>query len=146
MASESRHNIRFQSHAHPSKFLASVWHLLDKKFYFAVRLTFGCKSSPKIFDMLSEALCWILQNNHAIPYLIHLLDDFPRHFPKSFSCSQTPNCRPISVFKTRSSPSLPRKPRALLLPWNFSASSSTPVKFQALSPQRKNRSYNHSRI
>ncbi len=46
------------------------------KFYFAFRLTFGCKSSPKIFDMLSEAVCLILSNNYAIPQLIHLLDDF----------------------------------------------------------------------
>ncbi|RXN20392.1 poly [Labeo rohita] len=56
------------------------WHLFGirwlEKFYFAVRLTFGCKSSPKIFDMLSEAICWILLNNYAIPHLIHLLDDF----------------------------------------------------------------------
>jgi hypothetical protein len=56
------------------------WHLFgvrwQEKFYFAVRLTFGCKSSPKIFDMLSEAICWILSNNYSIPYLIHLLDDF----------------------------------------------------------------------
>lgn len=56
------------------------WHLFGVrwhgKFYFAVRLTFGCKSSPKIFDMLSEAVCWILSNNYAIPHLLHLLDDF----------------------------------------------------------------------
>lgn len=26
-------------------------------YYFAVRLTFGCKSSPKLFESLSEALC-----------------------------------------------------------------------------------------
>lgn len=26
--------------------------------------------------MLSEAICWILSNNYAIPRLIHLLDDF----------------------------------------------------------------------
>ncbi len=45
-------------------------------FYFAVRLTFGCKSSPKLFDTLSEALCWILSNNHGISFLVHLLDDF----------------------------------------------------------------------
>ncbi|KAL0194682.1 hypothetical protein M9458_008254, partial [Cirrhinus mrigala] len=45
-------------------------------YYFAVRLTFGCKSSPKIFDSLSEALCWILINNHKLPYVLHLLDDF----------------------------------------------------------------------
>ncbi len=57
-----------------------AWHLFGVqwagKFYFAVRLTFGFKSSPKIFDMLSEAICWILSNNYAIPHLIHLLDDF----------------------------------------------------------------------
>ncbi len=57
-----------------------AWHLFGVQwagtFYFAVRLTFGCKSSPKIFDMLSEAICWILSNNYAIPHLIHLLDDF----------------------------------------------------------------------
>ena len=45
-------------------------------YYFAVRLTFGCKSSPKLFNSLSEALCWILTNNHHIPHLVHLLDDF----------------------------------------------------------------------
>lgn len=56
------------------------WHLFGVrwlgKYYFAVRLTFGCKSSPKIFYMLSEAVCRILSNNYAIPHLIHLLDDF----------------------------------------------------------------------
>ncbi|KAG1925038.1 proline and serine-rich protein 1-like [Pimephales promelas] len=56
------------------------WHLFGVnwrgKFYFSVRLTFGCKSSPKIFDTLSEAICWILSNNYAIPHLLHLLDDF----------------------------------------------------------------------
>lgn len=39
----------------------------------------------KIFDTLLEALCWILQNNYAIPYLILLLEDFliisPSRFP-----------------------------------------------------------------
>ncbi|XP_053170466.1 uncharacterized protein LOC128354229 [Scomber japonicus] len=43
-------------------------------YYFAVRLTFSCKSSPKLFDTLSEALCWILCNNHGIQFLVHLLD------------------------------------------------------------------------
>ncbi|XP_050973413.1 uncharacterized protein LOC127169819 [Labeo rohita] len=56
------------------------WHLFGirwkNEFYFAVRLTFGCRSSPKIFDTLSEAICWILFNNYTIPYLIHLQDDF----------------------------------------------------------------------
>ncbi len=56
------------------------WHLFgirwQENLYFSVRLTFGCRSSPKIFDMLSEAICWILSNNYDIPYLVHLLDDF----------------------------------------------------------------------
>ncbi len=63
------------------------WHICgihwQGKFYFAV--TFGCTSSPKMFDTLSEVLCWILQNNYAVPYLVHLLDDFltitPNNFP-----------------------------------------------------------------
>ncbi|KAI2644577.1 Pro-Pol polyprotein [Labeo rohita] len=51
-----------------------VWHLFgirwQNKFYFTVRLTFGCRSSPKIFDTLSEAICWILSSNYDIPYLL----------------------------------------------------------------------------
>ncbi len=60
---------------HPSQ-----WHLFgvkwQNKLYFSVRLTFGCRSSPKIFDTLSEALCWILLNNCKLPFVLHLLDDF----------------------------------------------------------------------
>ena len=60
---------------HPSQ-----WHLFGvqwrEKIYFSVRLTFGCRSSPKIFDTLSEALCWILLNNCKLPFVLHLLDDF----------------------------------------------------------------------
>lgn len=32
--------------------------------------------SPKIFDMLSQAVCWILSNNYHIKHILHLLDDF----------------------------------------------------------------------
>lgn len=44
--------------------------------YYAVRLTFGCHSSPKLFDTLSEALCWILSNNCKLPFVPHVLDNF----------------------------------------------------------------------
>lgn len=37
---------------------------------------FGSRSSPKIFDSLSEAICWILANNYNIQNVLHLLDDF----------------------------------------------------------------------
>ncbi|XP_042251963.1 uncharacterized protein LOC121886109 [Thunnus maccoyii] len=63
------------------------WHLFGVSwkgaYYFAVCLTFGCKSSPKIFDSLSEALCWIRSNNYKLPYVIHLLDDFLTVTPPS---------------------------------------------------------------
>ncbi|XP_049331184.1 uncharacterized protein LOC125799168 [Astyanax mexicanus] len=56
------------------------WHLFcvrwKGRYYFATRLVFGCKSSPKIFDCFAEALSWILLNVCHIPYVVHLLDDF----------------------------------------------------------------------
>ena len=48
----------------------------QSKFYFAVRLTFGCRSSPHLFNLLSEALCWIMLNICRLPFVLHLLDDF----------------------------------------------------------------------
>ena len=48
----------------------------NNKYYFYTRLVFGSRSSPKIFDSLSEAVCWILQNNYDIQHVLHLLDDF----------------------------------------------------------------------
>lgn len=58
----------------------SLWPLhgikWDKKYYFYTRLVFGSRSSPKIFDNLSVAVCWILQNNYGVSHVLHLLDDF----------------------------------------------------------------------
>lgn len=45
-------------------------------YYVSTRLAFGCRSSPKIFDNLSRAICWIAENNYDIPIILHLLDDF----------------------------------------------------------------------
>ena len=46
------------------------------QFFFFVRLPFGGRSSPRIFDCLSQALEWILINNYNIQHCQHLLDDF----------------------------------------------------------------------
>ncbi len=118
----------------------NFWHLFgicwDKKFYFAVRLTFGCKSSPKIFDMLSEALCWILQNNHAIPYLIHLLDDFlvisPSHFPAAKHLTVVQ-----SVFLKLGVPLSPEKTEGPSTSLEFLGILLDSVKFQASLPKEK---------
>ena len=47
-----------------------------KKYYVFVRLVFGCRSSPCIFDTLSQALCWIAHNIYGVQTIFHLLDDF----------------------------------------------------------------------
>ena len=87
------------------------WHLFVirwlGKYYFAIRLTFGCKSSPKIFDTLSEAVCWILSNNYAIPHIIHLLDDWPFH-PNAIPAAHILTVQ--KVFPSSGSPSLRKKP------------------------------------
>ena len=43
---------------------------------FYTRLDFGSCSTPKIFDWLSQAICWIAQHNYGINFFLHLLDDF----------------------------------------------------------------------
>ena len=48
----------------------------NNKYYFYTRLVFGSRSAPKIFDSLSVAVCWILENNYNIENVLHLLDDF----------------------------------------------------------------------
>ena len=56
------------------------WHLLGYSwrnfFYFDVRLPFGSRSSPYIFNTFANLLCWVLQSVFAISYIIHYLDDF----------------------------------------------------------------------
>ena len=47
-----------------------------RQYYVFVRLAFGCRSSPFLFDTLSQALCWIATNNYGISTIFHLLDDF----------------------------------------------------------------------
>ena len=47
-----------------------------ESYYVYTRLVFGCRSSPKIFDNLSQAICWIAENNYGVSIIFHLLDDF----------------------------------------------------------------------
>ncbi|XP_046379865.2 uncharacterized protein LOC124151441 [Haliotis rufescens] len=58
----------------------SLWHLhgihWDNCLYYFTRLVFGSRSSPKIFDLLSQAICWIATYVYHIPHILHLLDDF----------------------------------------------------------------------
>ena len=56
------------------------WHLFCIKwrqcYYYYSRACFGARSSPVIFDTLSQAICWIAINEFNIQVILHLLDDF----------------------------------------------------------------------
>ncbi|XP_072306544.1 uncharacterized protein [Eucyclogobius newberryi] len=105
-------------------------------FYFAVRLTFGCKSSPKLFDCLSEALCWILLNKHDVPFLVHLLDDFLLVSPIS-----SPPARDLltlkNVFSSLGVPLLEEKTLGPSTSLEFLGITLDTVKYQASLPTEK---------
>lgn len=64
----------------PTCISPSQYHLFCIKwcdaYYFYTKLAFGCRSSPKIFDEFSKAICWIAENKYGIARILHLLDDF----------------------------------------------------------------------
>ena len=70
-----------------------LWHLYGFKwkgyYYFSVKLPFGSRSSPKIFDNLSKAIVWIAKHNYNIKWLFHLLDDFLAICPPKANANQT---------------------------------------------------------
>lgn len=78
---------------HPSQ-----WHLFSvkwcSKFYFCVKLTFGCRSSPRIFNTLSKALCWILYNDDSL--FIWILQSsnakYQSHASRDFISHLMPKC------------------------------------------------------
>ncbi|XP_066911437.1 uncharacterized protein [Clytia hemisphaerica] len=55
------------------RYLGVFW---KGKYYYDTRLTMGGRSSPGIFDKLSEALEWVAVNNYGLDHTCHLLDDF----------------------------------------------------------------------
>ena len=61
----------------------------NNKYYFFKQLVFGSRSSPKIFDNISQAVCWIATNNYCIKNILHLLDDFLVIEPQSADAVQT---------------------------------------------------------
>lgn len=70
----------------PLGFYSSVVHTPEQK----------NRSSPKSFDMQSEAICWILSNNYAIRHIVHLLDYFFYHiFPQLYSRRAPLNCSKV---------------------------------------------------
>lgn len=67
------------------------WGLLgyshDGKFYIDIRLPFGGRSSPFIFNTVADAIHWILTNKFNIAFVLHYLDDFFKADKSFESCS-----------------------------------------------------------
>jgi len=71
------------------------WHLLgiywQSQYCVDLYLPFGLWSAPFLFNLLSEALEWILKNNYGLKHVLHILDDFftaePSHLQCLSSCS-----------------------------------------------------------
>ena len=59
----------------PQDFPLLGFHWLNR-YYFELRLPFGSRSSPFIFNNLADALCFILTVVFGIHYIIHYLDDY----------------------------------------------------------------------
>lgn len=71
----------------------------NDRYYFFNRLVFGCRSSPKIFDTLSQAICWIAKNNYHIENILHLLDDFLVIVPEEAKAHET-MCTFLNIFES----------------------------------------------
>ena len=56
------------------------WNLLgiywQSQYHVDMYLPFGLRSTPFLFNQLSNGLEWILKNNYGIQHVIHILDDF----------------------------------------------------------------------
>ena len=68
------------------------WHLLgfrwEGQFYFYVRLPYGSRSSPHIFNNLADLLCWVFTAVCGIPSSEHYLDDYLLAAQTHSVCSQ----------------------------------------------------------
>ena len=60
--------------------LADDWNLLgiycQSCYYVDLYLPIGLRSSPFLFNQISEALQWILKHNYSLGHVLHILDDF----------------------------------------------------------------------
>ena len=56
------------------------WHYLGiywrEQFYIDKCLPFGLRSAPYLFNLVAQALAWIIEDQAHTPHVIHYLDDF----------------------------------------------------------------------
>ncbi len=108
----------------------------EKKHYFYSRLVFGCRSSPKLFDQLAEAICWIAIHKYKVSNLLHLLDDFLTIDHPTFDAERTMAimCR---LFKILGVPLATHKTEGPTTCLDYLGITLDTVKFEARLPQNK---------
>ena len=67
-----------------------VW---NNHYYYDKVLPFGLRSAPFIFNLLSDAVEWILRNKCSISFVCHILDDFLIIEPPSSSSPYSQACQ-----------------------------------------------------
>ena len=75
---------------HPDDWPLLGYKWLDK-YFFDIRLPFGLRSSPFIFNTFADALTWILVHKFNITALVHYLDDFFVSAPSAALCQAAVN-------------------------------------------------------
>ena len=88
------------------------WPLLgfswESKFYCDLRLPFGSRSSPFIFNTFAEALWWIISSLFGVQFLLHYLDDFFVANSSADSC-KSDKIKILEAFSTLGVPVSPGK-------------------------------------
>ncbi|XP_078374065.1 uncharacterized protein LOC144657587 [Oculina patagonica] len=89
------------------------WELLGMQwkglYFFDTVLPFGLRSAPFLFNMLSDALEWIIRHKLNITGVMHILDDFFIALPPPRSQCSTALCNLLTVFTDLDIPLAPGK-------------------------------------
>lgn len=93
-------------HPHDWELLGMQWKGL---FFFDTVLPFGLQSAPFLFNMLSDALEWIIRNKLNITGVMHILDDFFIALPPPRSHCSTALCHLLTLFTELDIPLAPGK-------------------------------------
>ena len=93
-------------HPHDWELLGMQWKGL---YFFDTVLPFGLRSAPFLFNMLSDALEWIIRHKLNITGVMHILDDFFIALPPPRSHCSTALCHLLTLFTDLDIPLAPGK-------------------------------------
>ena len=93
-------------HPHDWELLGMQWKGL---YFFDTVLPFGLRSAPFLFNMLSDALEWIIRHKLNITGVMHILDDFFIALPPPRSHCSKALCHLLTLFTDLDIPLAPGK-------------------------------------